>query len=122
MPLYALKCQSCAHAFEHACTMRDRDNAACPKCGGPVETDWEHVGSDRSVKFNGNRQFHGSEGLSFTEGFRPWEVPLARRHITAGTIRDDGRVEFKDRKDQQEFMRQQDRLRSGLVQTLGEAG
>jgi hypothetical protein len=80
------------------------------------------MGHREGQRFYGNRRFAGSEAESITEGFRPYEVPLARKHITAGKIHDDGRVEFSDRADQRKFKQQLRQLQDGVANAFELAG
>jgi len=35
MPIHEFKCKKCGHIFEYLClNSSDRENAACPSCGG----------------------------------------------------------------------------------------
>jgi hypothetical protein len=87
----------------------------CDQCG--VEVPVERTPPE-APRFYGDRRFAGEEAFSVTEGFRPYEVPLARKHITAGRIHDDGRVEFASRSDQRKFMQQLAQLQAGLMAVL----
>lgn len=99
----------CAHRFNQVLYADKGWVCKCPQCGREFQRS-----ASGSMRFYGNRRFSGDEAMSVTEGFRPYEVPLARKHITAGKIHDDGRVEFADRADQRKFMQQQADLQGRL--------
>ena len=85
----------------------------CPGCGKSIRYGG-HNAPRETKRFYGNRRFAGSESVSQREGFHPSEVAFARKHITAGTISDEGDVSFTDRQDQRKFVKQRDRLIEGL--------
>ncbi len=41
MPVYDFKCTRCGHRFELMRSISNRDEAVCPKCGGPVTRVYE---------------------------------------------------------------------------------
>ena len=41
MPIYDFKCTQCGHRFELMRSISNRDEAACPKCGGSVARVYE---------------------------------------------------------------------------------
>lgn len=108
MPMYDLKCECCDHAFEEFGWASERYLIRCPKCGADhCQTNY---GSPRRKGGHyGNRRFAGSEAISRTEGFRPFEVKRARKNLKEfqHCIRDDGSVVFADRQEQRQFVRAQ---------------
>lgn len=108
MPEYALRCR-CGERFDVACPFSRRDEQPCPACSATAApVDWERQ------NIRTEREFSSGEQLSFTEGCHPREVPILRKHITAGTIHDNGRVSFKNRQEQRQYVKQHERMMQSL--------
>lgn len=112
-----LKC-GCGKGFSAFVRASDDWQTKCPDCGEPVHAHQTTLGN---IRFYGNRRFAGSEAVSRTEGYRPWEVEAARKGIPGyqHCIRDSGEIVFSDRAEQRGFMRAQqawhDRIRNGAM-------
>jgi len=101
MPIYALHCEGCGHRWDDYCTMKQRSKLRCPQCNKKAETDFERQKPHRE------RQFAGSESMSFQFGFDESEVREAREMFgaTGATITDEGDVHFANRTQERQFRR-----------------
>lgn len=102
-----LRCEPCGHVFKAFVRAADDWKTPCPCCGKQVLE--SSRGRRTRDSFAGNRRFAGSEAVSRTEGFRPFEVKRARKNLPQyqHCIRDDGSVVFQSRQEQRGFVRAQ---------------
>ncbi len=108
-----VKCPACSYSDERLFSEREGWKIDCPDCGKVLTMEDT---PKAAARFYGDRRFAGSECESVTEGFHPNEVKLARKHMpkSAGCIKDDGRVFFESRSQQQTFMREQAKAREQI--------
>jgi hypothetical protein len=91
----------CGYTGEVALFASDNFQADCPGgCGRKV-----HAHDKKKTIDDANRRYSGSQGVSFTQGFHPAEVALARKNMpdVAHCIKDDGRVVYPDSRTEQKF-------------------
>lgn len=124
MPLYPIAC-SCGFrgdAFAKVAELQD-GRVKCPECGVHAEQEYA-----RKTVASGNREFRGDAQESVTEGWHPDEVGRVQREMTAdgdhdaaNCIRSDGSVWFKNRQEQQRYMRAKTRIWSRKADGPGES-
>jgi hypothetical protein len=111
MPEYPVECQNCHFIGDVFCKVAELDNnghVPCPECGARAE----QVYAKKCVQ-NGNRRFHGDGQESITEGWHKDEVVKVQREMAANgdaesancIDKKDGTVRFKDRAQQQDYMK-----------------
>lgn len=116
MPVYQIICQTCGTKDEVYARVselsRTDGGLKCPRCGNAAEQDW----SSKNIGC-GNPRFTGLRQFSITEGWHPDEVGRVRSFMAshgdesaAACIMDDGRVVFRNRSEQQNYMKAKARL------------
>lgn len=103
-----LKCE-CGKQFQGFVSRGNGWMAPCPECSKPVS---ESSRAHDRTKFYGNRRFSGTESQSRCQGVHPDEVMEAKRMLPdhQHCIKDNGRIEFADRKEERSFARAWERL------------
>lgn len=98
MPLYDYTCQN-GHTSEHFRLVAQRHECPqCPTCGKPTTKNITagKAEMEYTERMGESRSYFISKG----------EVAKARRMFRHGSIKDDGRVIFRNRKDAQGFARE----------------
>jgi putative FmdB family regulatory protein len=110
MPIYEFKCPQCGERSEEFAKMSESNaEFVCRACS---------VKKQRVFSLpNRERQFHGTESVSLTEGFAKNEVLKARRMLPQfqHCIRDDGSVVFANRSEQRKYVAAQEKAFSSLT-------
>jgi hypothetical protein len=126
MPIYPIKC-GCGFAGDVFARVMEMDSAGrilCPECGERAEQQY----AQKRVS-SGNREFRGDRQESITEGWHPDDVPRVQREMVANgdteaanCIRPtDGAVLFKNRQQQQAYMRAKARIWQRVSEGPGES-
>ncbi len=105
MPIYARVCRACAVRFETFAKMVESNMLRCPRCGGPVATDFAAQGAPRMP----DHDLHGTRSESLEFRCQPDEVKELRQTFgkdgAGHAWQDDGSVRFEHRSDAKKFFR-----------------
>lgn len=101
MPIYGRKCTKCVHSFEQFAKMSESQFIRCPRCGGPVTTDFSVQGPPKVPAHD----LHGGRAESMEFSCMPHEVPVLRRMYgeSGHAWKDDGRVVFGHKDEPRKF-------------------
>lgn len=120
MPLYDITCAACRFSGECFAKSKELDQHGrilCPECGERAEQNYaaKRVGV-------GNPSFVGDKARSRAEGWHPDEVAEVRKILPPGSaacVRDNGKVYFRDRQEQRNYVRDVEAIRARAREAKG---